>query len=160
MKKAIVSTKETVQAPLGLKLIFVDKDFKYSWAMDFRASDIERYQKMDKEFFKRIFDQYLGNGITGILKLAPKNWKSYQKYEKVFIKVMTAKTKDNEKRVKQGKKLMSKKEWKKGIPVFQSKLSPDDIRIILVGKNCSARLFVLKNLTDKVFKKIIDTYKP
>jgi hypothetical protein len=32
--------KEIIVAPLELKLIFTDKDFKYSWAMDFRSSDV------------------------------------------------------------------------------------------------------------------------
>jgi hypothetical protein len=144
---------------LGLKVIFIDKDFKYSWAIEYRASDIERYQKMKTKLFERIWAQIMENGITGVLKNFPKNWKSYEQYSKKFQQVMNAKVKENEKRAKQGKKLMSKKEWNKGIPIFLPRIKPDDVRAIVIGKNCWVRVFVAANLTTKVFQKIINDYK-
>ena len=39
---------------LGLRVIFIDKDFKQSSSIDFRNADIERYQKMDYALFERI----------------------------------------------------------------------------------------------------------
>ena len=153
--------KEIVQAPLQeeIKVVFIDKDFKYSWAIGFRVSDIERYQKMKTKLFDRIWGQISENGITGILKNAPKNWKSYEAYSKKFQKVMMSKIEENEKRAKKGKTKMTKKEWAKGIPTFESKLKSEDIRAIVIGKNCWVRVFVATNLTTKIFQKIINEYK-
>lgn len=157
MKKT--KKKEEPLQKVALKVIFIDKDFKHSWAMDFRKPDVERYQKMDAEYFKRIWEQYSGNGITAVLKNAPKNWKSHEAYAKKFEKVMTAKTKENEKRMKKGKGQMPKKEWRKGIPVFKSTLKATDVRAIVVGENCWTRVFTVEALTAKAFQKIINDYE-
>jgi len=114
---------------------------------------------MKFDLFERIFDNYLGNGISGVLRQFPKNWKSYNQYVKRFEKVMKGKVKEQEKRKKKGKKPMTKAEWRKGVPVFKSLLKESDVRIVVVGNKCWTRLFVAKNLTTKIFQKIIKDYK-
>jgi hypothetical protein len=157
MKKIAVELKEPLQ--IDLKVVFIDKNFKYSWAVEFRPPDIERHRKMKPRLFQAIWEQYLENGITGVLKNFPDGWKSYDQYAKKFEKVINDKTKENERRMKKGKDMMSKREWQKGIPVFKSKLKPEDVRAIVIGKNCWIRVFSAKDLNYKTFQKIIKSYK-
>jgi hypothetical protein len=153
--------KKKIEAPLQLamRIIFADKDFKYSSSIDFRMPDIERFQEMKKDLFERIWSQQWNNGVGGILGNFPKGWRSYDAYAKAFEMVMKAKIKENENRKKRGVPLMGKREWRKGIPMFKSIFKPEDVRIIVVGQNCWTRLFNAKNLTSKVFQKIINDYK-
>lgn len=153
--------KKEIKAPLQLvlRIVFVDKFFVKSWSMDYRPEDIARYQKMDKKLFEPIWGQLWNRAVGAILAEYPKGWRSYEAYAKAFEMVMKAKTKENEKLRKKGLPMMSKKEWNKGIPKFDSTLKPEDIRIIVVGQNCWTRLFDAKNLNAKTFTKIINDYK-
>ncbi len=151
--------KKEIQAPLQLRVIFVDKFFNKSWAIDYRPSDVERYQKMDKKLFVNIWTSIWNRAIGAILAEYPEGWKSYKAYAKKFEKVMKSKMKEAEKRKKKGLPHLGKKAWNKDIPVFKSKLKPEDIRVIVVGQNCWVRIFDAKNLTSETFKKIIKDYK-
>jgi len=153
--------KKTKEEPLQIEVrtIFVDKDFNVSSSMDFRKADIEKFKKMDIKLFESIWEQQKMNGIAGVLRQFPKNWKSYDQYAKKFEKIMMAKSKEWDRRIKKKKKQMTKAEWKKGIPVFQSSLKEVDVRTIIVGGRCWTRLFIAKDLTFKIFQKIINDYK-
>ena len=157
----LIKMKEEKEAllQLGLRVIFIDKDFKQSSSIDFRNADIERYQKMDYALFERIWNQLWNNCVGGILGRYPKGWKSYKAYAKAFEMIMKTKVKENENRKKKGLPLMSKKEWRKGIPLFKSTLKDSDIRVIVVGKDCQARVFNAKDLNSKTFQKIINDLK-
>ena len=63
-----------------LKIVFFDKNFKYTFIDEFDKKRIDSLKKLNKIVFEKVFDQYRVNGIMAILSRFPKGWKSYSDY--------------------------------------------------------------------------------
>lgn len=143
-----------------LLVIFTDKDFKYSWAIDWDIDKLKLRASQEPKLITALWNQDRIRAFSGLTeKFGAKNWKKTSDFDKAHKKWFFEKTKENAKRRDEGKKPLSQKEYFKGMPKFISKLKVKDVRVIFVKKNCQTNLLKFEEATAKKFIRIINQYK-
>lgn len=142
-----------------MRIVFIDDNFKYSYGVDFSLDALKAKANAKGDFLKRYWEETKLRAYSSIAQKYPKNWKKFSDFQKVHKKWFFEKVAINDKLAKEGKPNMPFSEWKKGMPKFISKITPKNIRIIFVTKDCATWTLTFEKATHKKFEKIINKYK-
>ena len=152
--------KEEKEIPqTELMVIFTDKDFRFTWAIDWDIEKLRKRASLKPKLIKLFWEQEKLRAYSGIAQKFPKNWKKFSDFQKVHKKWFFTQIKENEERQKKGKLQMTRKEWEKGMPKFISKIQPKDVKVIFVARDCRTWLQNFEDATYKKFERIIKQYK-
>lgn len=151
--------EEKKEAPqTELMIIFTDKDFKFTWALDWSIDAVKSKANAKPDFLKKTWSEAKVRAYAGIAQNFPKNWKRFSDFQKAHKKWFFAQMKIQKERQKRGK-LFTEKEWSKNMPRFISKTKPKDIRVIFVARNCKTNLLNFEDATYKKLQLILKPYK-